>query len=88
MSSGLNSRSVAQSYPEELKLEGSFFVIKVEIVLNNKVIAFYQFSSNGKPLTLGAFFYLESFLSISGISGLSFFAIKHIRKPGNHGKFL
>ena len=32
------------------------------------------------------FFYLESFLLISGISGFSFFAIEHIRTPGNHGK--
>ena len=31
-------------------------------------------------------FYLESFLLISGISGFSFFAIEHIRKPGIHGK--
>ena len=28
----------------------------------------------------------ESFLLISGISGFSFFAKEHIRKPGNHGK--
>ena len=27
------------------------------------------------------FFYLESFLLISGISRFSFFAIEHIRKP-------
>ena len=33
------------------------------------------------------FFYLESFLLISGISGFSFFATEHIRKPGNYGKF-
>ena len=33
------------------------------------------------------FFYLESFLLISGISGFSFFAIEHIRKHGIHGKF-
>ena len=33
------------------------------------------------------FFYLESFLLISGISGFSFFAIEHIRKPGILGKF-
>ena len=30
---------------------------------------------------------LESSLLIYGISGFLFFAIKHIRKPGNHGKF-
>ena len=35
----------------------------------------------------GVFFNLKSFLLISGISGFSFFAIEHIRKPGNHGKF-
>ena len=33
------------------------------------------------------FFYLRSLLWISGISGFSFFAIEHIRKPGIHGKF-
>ena len=31
---------------------------------------------------------LESFLLIYGISGFLLFAIEHIRKPGNHGKFL
>ena len=30
---------------------------------------------------------MESFLWISGISELSFFATEHISKPGNHGKF-
>ena len=34
---------------------------------------------------MGAF-YLESILLISSISGFSFFAIEHIRKPGIHGK--
>ena len=35
----------------------------------------------------GIYFYLESFLLISGISGYSFFAIEHIRKPEIHEKF-
>ena len=35
----------------------------------------------------GNLFYLESFLLISGISGFSFYAVEHIQKPGNHGKF-
>ena len=33
----------------------------------------------------GCFFYLESFLLISDISGFPFFNIEHIQKPGNHG---
>ena len=33
------------------------------------------------------FFYLESFLLISDISWFLLFAIEHIQKPGNHGKF-
>ena len=36
----------------------------------------------------GYFFYLESFLLISGISGFSLFTIEHIRKPVIYGKFL
>ena len=38
-------------------------------------------------VSTGWFFYLESFLSISGVSGFSFFTIEHIRKPGIYGKF-
>ena len=34
----------------------------------------------------GWFFYLESFLLISGISGFSFFTTEHIRKPGIYRK--
>ena len=32
-------------------------------------------------------FDLETFLLVYGISEFSFFAIEHIRKPGNRGKF-
>ena len=43
------------------------------------------------PVTMivntGWFFYLESFLLISGISGFSFFTTEHIRKPGIYRKF-
>ena len=46
-----------------------------------------RFPSNGNRQQR-AVFYLESFILISGISGFSFFAIEHIRKSGNHGKFL
>ena len=35
----------------------------------------------------GWFFYLESFLLISGISGFSFFTTEHIRKLGIYRKF-
>ena len=89
MWSGHNSQSVAESYQVELTIEAwsSFFVIKPKMYLDNKVIAFYQFSSNGKRLTLGVFFYFESFLFISGFSGFSFVAIEHIRKRRIHGKF-
>ena len=36
----------------------------------------------------GCFIYLESFPLISGISGFSFFAIEHIRKPGTTESFI
>ena len=32
-------------------------------------------------------FYLQSFLLISGIFDLLFFALEHIQKHGDHGKF-
>ena len=38
-----------------LKLEVAFLLLKPKLYLDNKVIAFYQFSSNGNRLSLGAF---------------------------------
>ena len=48
-----------------------FLLLKPKQYVDNKQIAFQQFSNNGKAFTLGAFD-LESFLLISGISGFSF----------------
>ena len=61
----------------------SFLVVKTKWYLNIKLEVFYQFSSNGNRKQW-VFFYLESFLLISDISGFSFFAIEHIRKPEAH----
>ena len=69
-----------------LKLETLFLLLKPKWYVDNKLIVFQQFSSNIKALTLGPLD-SESFLLISSISGFSFFAIEHIRKPGNHRKF-
>ena len=38
-----------------LKLEVAFWLLKPKLYLDNKVIAFYQFSSKSKRLTLDAF---------------------------------
>ena len=38
-----------------LKLEVAFLLLKLKLYLDNKVITFYQFSSNGKRLALGTF---------------------------------
>ena len=38
-----------------LNLEAAFLLLKPKLFLDNKVIALYQFSSNRKRLTLGAF---------------------------------
>ena len=38
-----------------LKLEVAFLLLKPKLYLDNKVIAFYQFSSKSKRLTLDAF---------------------------------
>ena len=69
-----------------LKLETLFLLLKPKWYVDNKLIVFQQFSSNIKALTFGTLD-SESFLLISDISGFSFFAIEHIRKPGNHRKF-
>ena len=62
-------------------------LLKPKWYLDIKLVAFQQFSSNGNH-SQWVLFDLESFLLISGISEFSFFAIEHIRKPRNHGKFL
>ena len=70
-----------------LKLEIDFFLLlKQKWYVDNKLIVFSSFLVTVKCLHW-VLLYLESFLLISGISGFSFFAIEHIRKPGNHGKF-
>ena len=38
-----------------LKLEVAFLLLKPKLDLHSKVTAFYQFSSNSKRVTLGAF---------------------------------
>ena len=84
-----NSQGVAQSYQEALTIKAwnwLFLLSKPKWYVDNELIVFQQFSNNIKVFTLGPLD-LESFLLISGISGFSFFAIEHIRKPGNHGKF-
>ena len=69
-----------------MKLEIDFFLLlKPKWYVDNKLVAFQQFSSNGKAFTLRTLD-LESFLLIFGIFGFSFFAIEHIRKSGNHRK--
>ena len=84
-----NYQSVAQDHQRELTIEAwkwLFLLLKPKWYLIIKLEAFYQFPSNGNRKQW-VLFYLESFLLISGVSGFSFFAIEHIRKPGNHGKF-
>ena len=61
-------------------------LLKPKWYVDNKLIAFQQFSSNIKALTLGPLD-LESFLLISGVSGFSFFAIEHIRNPETKENF-
>ena len=90
MCSWQNSQGIAQSYQEAPTIEAwnwLFLLVKPKWYVDNKLIAFQQFSSDIKAFTLGPLD-LESFLLISGISGFSFFAIEHIQNPGNHGKFL
>ena len=84
-----NYPSAAQDHQRELTNEAwkwLFFLLKSKWYLNIKLEAFYQFSSNlnHKQWVL---FYLETFLSISGISGFLLFVMEHIPKPINHGKF-
>ena len=83
--------SVAPDHQRELTIEAwkwLFLLLKngKKWYLDTKSEVCYQFSSNGNRKQW-VFFYLESFLLISDISGFSFFVIEHIRKPGNHGKF-
>ena len=76
-------------YQEALTIEPwnwLFLLLKTKWYVDKNLIAFQQFSSNIKAFRLGLLD-LESFLLISGVSGFSFFAIEHIRKPGNHEKF-
>ena len=84
-----NSQSFAQDHQKELTIEAwewLFLILKPKWYLDIKLEAFYQFSSNGN-CKQWVLFYLKSFVLIPGISGFSFFATEHIRKPGNHGQF-
>ena len=68
---------IRESLPLKLVLKVAFLLLKPKLYLYNKLVAFQQFSSNGKPLTLSSFD-LESFLLIFCISRFLFFAIWHI----------
>ena len=85
----MNTSKIIKGHQRELTIKAwqwLFWLLKPKWYLDIKLEAFYQFSSNGNRKQW-VFFYLESFVLISGISGFSLFAIEHIRKPGNHGKF-
>ena len=86
---GCNSQSVAPIHQGKLNIEAwkwLFLLLKPKWNLDNKLVAFSNFLVMA-TVRDECFFYLRSLLWISGISGFSFFAIEHIRKPGNHGKF-
>ena len=76
-----------------LKLINVNLVMKLKkgvlLILEGKMLLRYQTgssSANGN-CQQWVFSNLEGFFMISGVSGFSYFAIKHIRKHGNHGKF-
>ena len=52
-----------------LKLEVAFLLLKPKLYLDNKVIAFYQFSRNGNRLTLGAFLIQKPFCRFPAFPG-------------------
>ena len=84
-----NLQSVAFSYQWAftiIALKWIFSLLKPRSCLGNKLIAVQQFYSNANRKTMSVF-NLERFLFIYSISEFSFFAIKHIIKHGNHGKF-
>ena len=55
----------------------AFLVIKAKIVLKYKIGSFFA----------GWFFIQKAYYWFPTFPGFRFFAIEHIRKPGNHGKF-
>ena len=63
-----------------LKVEVAFLLLKPKLYFDNKVIALYQFSSNGNRLTLGAFLIQKAFCSFPAFPGFHLFVCTYLKR--------